>query len=103
LGNDQVVYAESDAPVAAGTPVRIAVRPEKIDIHRVEGLRNIFTGTVADTVYIGTDTHYDVRLPTGETLRVREQNALPGNNLQASDGDSVQVGFDPEAARVLVD
>jgi spermidine/putrescine transport system ATP-binding protein len=102
LGNDKIVYAESDIQVAPGTPVHIAIRPEKIDIHRVEGLRNVFTGSVTDTVYIGTDTHYDVKLPTGETLRVREQNALPGNNLQASDGDSVAVGFDPEAARVLV-
>jgi len=103
LGNGQVVYAESDAAVAPGAAVHIAIRPEKIDIHRVGGLRNVFDGVVTDTVYIGTDTHYDVKLPTGETLRVREQNALPGNNLQASDGDPVQVGFDPEAARVLVD
>ncbi len=103
IANGQLVFAESDVPVAPGTPVRIAIRPEKIDIHRVEGLRNVFTGGVTDTVYIGTDTHYDVKLQTGEILRVREQNALPGNNLQARDGDTVQVGFDPEAARVLVD
>ena len=70
LGNDKIVYAESDIQVAPGTPVHIAIRPEKIDIHRVEGLRNVFTGSVTDTVYIGTDTHYDVKLPTGETLRV---------------------------------
>ncbi len=100
-GPAHIVYAESDEGLRAGDAVTIAVRPEKIDIHRVEGLRNVFQGRVEDIVYIGTDTHYDVVLASGQTLRVREQNALPGNNLQAGEGDSVQIGFDPEAARVL--
>lgn len=101
LQDGQIVYADSDETVQPGDSVTIAVRPEKIDIHRVEDLRNIFTGSVRDVVYIGTDTHYDVQLPTGELVRVREQNFNPGSNLQANEGDTVRIGFDPESARVL--
>jgi len=106
MDNGMVVHAESNEPIATGTSVSITIRPEKIHLYTGGGSsasadRNTFSGRVASIVYIGTDTHYDVDLGAGQHLRVRQQNSAPGSPLVAREGDSVTVGFSPEAARVL--
>ncbi len=40
----------------------MAVRPEKVNLGQREGAANQFAGRVESVVYIGTDTHYGVRL-----------------------------------------
>jgi spermidine/putrescine transport system ATP-binding protein len=103
LADGQVVLAETDDPVKMGDQVSVAVRPEKLDIRRgVEaGQANVFGARVVNIVYIGTDTHYDVELTSGQHMRVREQNSAPGVNRQAAEGEAVQVTFPAQAARVL--
>jgi spermidine/putrescine transport system ATP-binding protein len=58
---------------------------------------------VENVVYIGTDTHYEVRLPGDERIRVREQNDRPDSRPLAHEGDEVTVSFSAEAARVLTE
>lgn len=106
LPGGQTVHAEADALLAAGTPVSVAVRPEKLHLSdggAPGGLSNCLNGRVVDVVYIGTDTHYDVLIDGGRHVRVREQNNRPGEARQAAEGDAVAVSFAAAAARVLTD
>ncbi len=105
LPNGTHLRAAPTEPVTAGTNVTVAVRPEKIEL-RKEGsppnssTENVLPGRVAQIVYIGTDTHYDIDLG-GSDIRVREQNSYQGSSHLAAVGDSVVVAFDQSVARVL--
>lgn len=105
LENGATLQAAAAEAVTAGTPVSVAVRPEKIHLYTngdgAPGGVNLFKGSVASVVYIGTDTHYDVDLGTGQHVRVRRQNSAAGSPLHAREGETVSVTFAPDAARVL--
>ena len=51
----------------------ITVRPEHVRLEAA-GQAGTIAGTVDEVIYFGTDTHYHVRLDTGETLVARIQN-----------------------------
>jgi spermidine/putrescine transport system ATP-binding protein len=95
------VHAECSQPVANGAAVAVAVRPEKMHLQAMAGAANQFSGRVANVIYIGTDTHYEVRLAGDQLMRVREQNNTPGSRPLAREGDEVTVAFSVQAARVL--
>jgi len=82
--------------VASGAQVTLAVRPEKILLKPGE------LGTVAQTVYVGTDTNYEVRLGDGSRISVRLQNAADGH-AQFAVGDGVAIDVPAGAARMLQD
>jgi spermidine/putrescine transport system ATP-binding protein len=86
-------------PVAGAThggKVTLAVRPEKIL------LRPGGTATVAQTVYVGTDTNYEICLDDSVRINVRMQNAADGR-AQFTVGDGVGVEVPAGAARMLQD
>jgi spermidine/putrescine transport system ATP-binding protein len=93
----------SDPATAPGQRVTVVIRPEKVHLRGRDSDLNRLNGQVEDVVYIGTDTHYGVRLPGGQKLRVREQNTDPASRPLAQTGEAVTVSFVPQAARVLVD
>jgi spermidine/putrescine transport system ATP-binding protein len=82
---------------APGAKVTLAIRPEKI-LLRAGGA----TGTIAQTVYVGTDTNYEVRLAESLRLNVRVQNAMDGR-AQFAVGDRVGIDVPVGAARMLLD
>jgi ABC-type Fe3+/spermidine/putrescine transport system ATPase subunit len=85
--------------------VTVAVRPEKITIQKEE-LRienNCCQGTIETVVYIGTDTNYVVRLDSGATMRVREQNILPSLGRGLDEGATVFLFWQPEGSSLLSD
>ena len=97
------VQAEAEKPVAVGTEVFVAVRPEKMHLHAHDGCENRFTGRVGHVVYIGTDTQYAIQLPGNQSMRVREQNSTPGSRPLAGEGAEVTISFSAQAARVLTE
>jgi spermidine/putrescine transport system ATP-binding protein len=103
------IWAVAPQPVTRGSRVSVTVRPEKMHIRRSAGedarppQTNAVQGHVTSIVYIGTDTHYGVTLPSGQELRVREQNASPESRFLAKEGEGATVYFTPEAARVLTE
>lgn len=106
LENGATVSASATEAPAAGTPVSVTIRPEKIQLEGAgfaaqAGATNLFSGTVISVVYIGTDTHYDVDLGAGQSVRVRRQNSAPGTYAQAHEGATVSLIFAPQSARVL--
>ncbi len=91
------------AEVRVGDEVSISVRPEKIKLsENEEHALNCFEGTVADSTYIGSDTHVyvDVR---GRRLKVWEQNSISTLDPNAfyRRGDRVWVTLRPENTLVL--
>ena len=61
--------------LVAGEDVIVSIRPEKVHIADEGSNQNSFQGKVANTVYIGTDTHIfaDVH---GKRIKVFEQNRI---------------------------
>ncbi len=96
-------HAESDNGLTRGQKVTVAVRPEKLSLKSFENANNIYPGRVEEVVYIGTDTHYAVRLAGDQRVRIREQNDDPFSRPIANTGDEVTVYFEQAAARVLVE
>jgi spermidine/putrescine transport system ATP-binding protein len=97
------VRAEAEDTFARGQKVSVAIRPEKMHLRREMGAANVLQGRVEEVVYIGTDTHYAVRLAGDQRVRVREQNTDPASRPLAQTGDEVAVSFPHAAARVLVE
>ncbi len=96
-------YIPNTAVVTPGQAVTITVRPEKMHLRSSANQINQLTGRVTDIVYIGTDTHYTMRLNGGQEIRVREQNDSPESRLLARAGEEVTAHFSIEAARVLTE
>jgi spermidine/putrescine transport system ATP-binding protein len=106
----KVEGAEEFAP---GKRVTVAVRPEKITIQpvlsKVEGKEehrrenNCCQGTIESVVYIGTDTNYVVRLDSGATMRVREQNIAPSLRKDLDEGATAFLFWQPESSLLLPD
>jgi spermidine/putrescine transport system ATP-binding protein len=91
------VLASPNGNAGAGAKVTLALRPEKIALKSGGSI-----GTVAQTVYIGTDTNYEVQLADNMRLNVRMQNAVDGR-AQFAVGDKVGIDVPAGAARILQD
>jgi len=75
----------------------VSIRPERISIGmNVSG----HPCTVDKLVYLGTDTHYHVRLGDGTPVVVRAQN---GAGVALQQGDAATISVAPGAAQVLAD
>jgi spermidine/putrescine transport system ATP-binding protein len=88
---------------AAG-PVKIGVRPEKIDIVAVDAddhndHRNQLEGTIVDSSFIGVSTQYVVRMPWEAELMVVSHNRGPAHVLRP--GATVRLRWDPDQTFVL--
>ena len=85
-----------------GDTVSLSVRPERIRFaaDAVDG--DSLIGVIERPTYLGTDTHYRVRLADGFTVLVRLQNTHGAANGVAV-GDTVTLRFDPDAVVMLTD
>jgi spermidine/putrescine transport system ATP-binding protein len=77
--------------------VAVGIRPEKIRIGA--GQVNTLVGKVFETAYVGVSTQYVVDTPAGR-LTLYIQN-IDSGAPRASSGDSITVGFDPDATFVV--
>ncbi len=109
LAGGDAIRTVSELSLSRGQAITVAIRPEKMHLSGLQAHVRLpedyvqLTGRVEDVVYIGTDTHYAVRLDGGQGLRVREQNVDPTSRSLAIVGDAVTVAFAPAAARILVE
>jgi putrescine transport system ATP-binding protein len=97
---------DPDEVLHSGQAVAIAVRPEKMVIHRDPpgpGAINVLTGEVWDIGYLGDWTVYRVRLATGEILRVTRANASRFVENPIDWDEQVYVTFAPDAAVILAE
>lgn len=107
LVNDQLeLQAACEEHVAVGDGGSVVIRPEKIDVHahEVEASEGttIVSGVIEEKVWIGTDTHFLVRLADGSKLRARHQNRVLGDPVaQLGAADHVYLTWQTKAARFL--
>jgi len=102
LGADLAVA--TDERLAPGSPVSVAVRPEKITISRQgpDGNdRNVLKGTVWDLAYFGDQSLYRVRLQSGAVLQVSAQNLRRSAKLTVEWDDEVFLSWDVASTVLL--
>jgi spermidine/putrescine transport system ATP-binding protein len=102
------VVAQTSEPLSPGTPVTVAVRPEKISLSTDAPAAgsNCFPCEIEQMVYLGTDTRYRVRLSPNVSLMVREQNAIstPDPMSPHAEGNRlVQATWQYTCGRILLD
>jgi len=91
--------------IKEGSEVRIAVRPEWMDVWRPDAVppgENAFTGTVQDVIYLGETMHVIVAVPgCGDvTVAVRNEGQLI-KPLLWKRGDPAAVAWLPEDCQIL--
>jgi putative spermidine/putrescine transport system ATP-binding protein len=79
--------------------MEIALRPERARLAPAEDFENEVPGTLRGVAYEGALRSYDVVLADGQSIRVREQNAMRAPRPKA--GDAVTVAWHPDDAIVL--
>lgn len=97
LDGQIMVKAHSNVPVEKGQAVSVAIRPERFSL--VEN--GMIKGQVEETIYIGTDMRYIIRLSDNMNVTVREQNLNPNRAYKYQRGDEVGLKWDPAHAQVL--
>ena len=79
----------------------LAIRPEQVVLSDQPDEASL-QGALLDAVYIGTDTHYRIRLGSEELFTVRVQNTR-GRSQQFQSGDRVGIVLDPATVQLLRD
>ena len=100
-----LIAEDPGAVLRPGEGVAVAVRPEKLALHRAPpppDVVNVLAGAVWDIGYLGDRTLYRVRLDSGEMLRAAQANAARFAEHPIGAGDRVHLTFAPNAAVVLV-
>jgi putrescine transport system ATP-binding protein len=94
---------DPDEVLEAGQSVAVAVRPEKMILHRdrPEGEANVLAGEVWDIGYLGDWTIYRVKLDTGAIIRVSQANASRFVADPVTWEERVCLSFAPDAAVIL--
>jgi spermidine/putrescine transport system ATP-binding protein len=90
-----------------GKPVRIAVRPEWMDVWRPDAVptgENALSGTIRDVIYLGETMHVIVNVPGTDdvTVAVRNEGQLI-KPLPWKRGDTAAVAWLPEDCQILED
>ncbi len=106
----EIVCAELQKPVilnhgisaTVGTPLMVAVRPEKIFICR-ESLSqgNSCSGIVEDIAYLGSQSIYHVRLPSGKLVTASVQNVSRMNSQMPTWNDPISLYWEMDSGVVL--
>lgn len=89
--------------LSVGKFVTLVIRPEKAILYPATSDVQGFTGEVEETVYIGTDTRYLVRLSEQSLITVRQQNLSNQNGNSYQPKQIVKVSIVPESVRVIQD
>ena len=80
--------------------VTIAIRPEYARL--ADSGSTMLSGTLANTIYTGTDSQLHIDLADNTRFVVRRQNA-PGSSDNMPIGSRVDITFDPDVAQILKD
>jgi iron(III) transport system ATP-binding protein len=73
--------ASTSAQLAAGDPVVLAVRSERIDVRGENAIENVVTARIKSFVYAGAEYEYILDTPEGE-LRASSQRPVSGPSLK---------------------
>jgi putrescine transport system ATP-binding protein len=101
------VRVEQHLEAAPGASLWVAVRPEKIALHReapaapeAESACNWARGVIREIAYMGGQSLFQVRLDSGRELRVTQTNSSRRQDEQFAIGDGVLLQWDAASAVV---
>ncbi len=109
LGEEETKYQIDDDFIITGGPVtgvsknqtvKILLRPEKIRIVPISGAEGVIQGTIQQSMYLGTDTEYQVKVSSEKNLKIRDQNGFERRELLAT-GGNVGLRFARDSIRIL--
>ncbi len=94
---------DPDEDLDRGQAVALAVRPEKITLHREppRDRHNLLAGEVWDIGYLGDWTIYRVKLDSGAIVRVSRANVSRFVETPVTWEERVHLSFAPDAAVIL--
>ena len=100
---EEAITVETDLPdgVSPSGTLTVVVRPEHLDLASPEE-PDTLRATLDNIVYFGTDTHYHLKIGSGQELIARRQNTADSAG-GFSIGDPVGIRIAPAAARILRD
>jgi spermidine/putrescine transport system ATP-binding protein len=97
---------------AAGTTLWLALRPEKIELHKwaeappalgdaPQG-RNAVAGTITHVAYLGSESLYEVTLPDGQKLKALRSNLTRWDQEDFALGEQVWLAWHACSPAVLL-
>ncbi len=99
---EQPIYINEGISGVAGVPVMIAVRPEKMTLStHASHSANSCTGIVEDIAYMGNQSIYHVRLPSGKLVTATLQNTTRQRKGMPTWEQKVTLSWDMESCVVL--
>jgi spermidine/putrescine transport system ATP-binding protein len=101
LPSGRELRATLPASEVAPGKVSIVIRPEHATLTRDAGTA-VLAGVLENAVYFGTDTHYHLKLVSGEPFTVRTQNARNAESPYAV-GERLGIVVADNAAQILRD
>lgn len=94
-----VIQIDSDIPLKKGESVTLAIRPERI-IFNVKASKSSIKATVKSHIYLGNANEFILAVGDAEIIARAPQGGIRGK-LSYQPGDTVSIGFEPGAIRVL--
>jgi spermidine/putrescine transport system ATP-binding protein len=103
IGDGLVLKVEPTEGTSADDHVTLALRPEKVFLETADALgEGDILGTVESSIYLGTDTSYQVRLNPSICLNIRGKNSITGESYFQIK-DRVVLKIAPGTARILLE
>jgi spermidine/putrescine transport system ATP-binding protein len=106
------VFLDHGVTGPAGTDLWLALRPEKLLIHKQAGAPpvirdapagfNIIAGRIQHAVYLGWETVYDIKLDTGRCIKAVRPNLTRFDQDDLAMGDKVWLSFSACSPAVLL-
>ena len=99
------IRMRSPHPLTRGTPVAVAVRPEKLrpcDDYREDAVNQV-RGIVEDIAYLGDVSVYRVRVGPDQLVEMTMTNAQPLTRQALTWGQEVAMEWSPESGVLLTD
>jgi putrescine transport system ATP-binding protein len=97
------IFVDHGISAAPGASVWVAIRPEKIEIDRVEpeGTENRARGVVRDIAYMGDMSIYLVKIDSGKMVRVTLPNSVRQLSERISWDEPVWLSWDASSPVIL--
>ncbi|OCG21801.1 putrescine transporter ATP-binding subunit [Gilliamella sp. App2-1] len=94
-----------DSPAVEGVPIKVALRPEKIQLcdQIPEDGYNCATGEVVEIAYLGDLSIYHVKLPSGLIMIAQLQNEHRYRKGMPTWGDTVNLSWEIDSCVVLTE
>ncbi|WP_413161382.1 ABC transporter ATP-binding protein [Capilliphycus salinus ALCB114379] len=94
----------SQTEVFPGQILTLVIRPEKVGIFSENnGQNNNFQGIIEESIYLGTDTRYRVKLTPNTSIIIRQQNLQRDRTQQYAVGETVNLFISAENISLLVE